>query len=87
MALADFPPNFILTPSTASQPPFPAELTARFPDWPAQDIQSLMADHEDEIMVLNRYIQEADLERRVKEVAELVSSDMTAGAGDEEVVM
>ncbi len=46
-----------------------------------------MADHEDEIKVLNRYIQEADLERRVKEVAELISSDVARGDDDGDVAM
>ena len=35
-----------------------------------------MEDHEDEITVLKRYIGEADLERRIKEAAELVSVDI-----------
>jgi nuclear pore complex protein Nup133 len=72
---------------TASQPPLTAELTARFPDWSAQDIEALMADHGAEIEVLNRYILEADLERRVKEVAELVSNDIANEAEDEDMDM
>ena len=46
-----------------------------------------MADHVDEIAVLERYIQEADLERRIKEVAELISSDIASGGEVDDVVM
>ncbi|WRT63927.1 uncharacterized protein IL334_000854 [Kwoniella shivajii] len=71
----DFPPNFILSPFTASQPPLPAELAARFPSFSAEDIASLMADHENEIELLNRYLGENALEERIREVAELVKND------------
>jgi hypothetical protein len=77
--LADFPRNFILSPFTASQPPLSAELAARFPEWSAGEIELLMKDHEDEIAVLERYIGEAGLEERVKEVAELVRRDVEVG--------
>ena len=72
----DFPRNYILTPAQASSAPLLSELSARFPEWSAQDIQALMEDHEDEIKVLSRYRDEADLERRIKEIAELVSVDI-----------
>jgi nuclear pore complex protein Nup133 len=38
-----------------------------------------MKDHEDEIALLERYIGEAGLEERVKEVAELVRRDVENG--------
>jgi len=44
-----------------------------------------MADHENEIKVLSRYISHADLERRVKEVAELVKLDGEAVDDDIEM--
>ena len=83
----DFPPNFILSPFTAAQPPLPAELAARFPDWSATDVDALMADHRNEIALLKRYIREADLEKRVKEVAELVRGDGEGGDEDGDVEM
>lgn len=84
--LADFPRNFILSPFTASQPPLPAELAARFPEWSAGEIEQLMKDHENEIALLERYIGEAGMEERVKEVAELVRRDAETG-WDEDVSM
>lgn len=38
-----------------------------------------MADHADEIKTLQRYIEEAGLERRVVEAAELVRADLGRG--------
>lgn len=81
-----FPRQFILTPSAALDPPVPAELAARFPDWPAGAISTLLADHEDEITLLNTYIDEADLNRRVREVSELVERDLKSER-DEDVAM
>lgn len=54
-----------------------------------------MRDHQDEISLLERYIDEAGLEARVKEVAELVKRDVelegegeiTAGEGVGDVDM
>jgi nuclear pore complex protein Nup133 len=45
-----------------------------------------MKDYEDEIAVLERYIGEAGLEERVKEVAELVRRDVQDG-WEEDVLM
>ena len=83
----DFPRAFILSPVTSIQPPLSSELSARFPDWPVQDLQALMQDHEDEIRVLNGYITEAGLEERVLEVIELVRSDEAQADGDVDVHM
>nr|XP_019048984.1 hypothetical protein I302_02764 [Kwoniella bestiolae CBS 10118]OCF27914.1 hypothetical protein I302_02764 [Kwoniella bestiolae CBS 10118] len=86
----DFPPNFILSPFTSSQPPLPAELAARFPTFSAEDIAALMEDHENEIETLNRYLSENGLEERIREVAELVKNDIEdekREEGDVDVVM
>ncbi|KAK4686173.1 hypothetical protein P7C73_g3957, partial [Tremellales sp. Uapishka_1] len=71
----DFPRNFILSPYTASQPPLSAELAARFPELSAEEVEGLMADHEDEIRVLRRAIEENGLEARVREIGDLVKAD------------
>ncbi|WVF65992.1 hypothetical protein IAT40_000730 [Kwoniella sp. CBS 6097] len=73
--IKDFPRNLILSPFTSSQPPLLAELAARFPPSTAEEIETLMHDHEKEIDILNRYLRENGLEERVREVAELVKSD------------
>lgn len=87
--LHGFPQSYILSPYTSAQPPLLAELTARFPDRTLQQIEALMADHEEEIRVLERYIEQGGLESRVKEVAELVKRDqgagVVAGRGQEDV--
>nr|XP_019002973.1 uncharacterized protein I203_04767 [Kwoniella mangroviensis CBS 8507]OCF66434.1 hypothetical protein I203_04767 [Kwoniella mangroviensis CBS 8507] len=88
--IKDFPPNFILSPFTSSQPPLPAELAARFPNFSAEDIASLMEDHEKEIEILNRYLGENGLEERIREVAELVKNDLEEEKreeGDVDIVM
>ncbi|EIW66527.1 hypothetical protein TREMEDRAFT_74725 [Tremella mesenterica DSM 1558] len=79
--IKDFPSNYIISPLTATQPPLLAEVAARFPERPAGEIEMLMRDHEDEIRTLQRYMNEAVLEERVKEVVELVRED-TASAED-----
>ncbi|WVQ93625.1 hypothetical protein IAU59_000701 [Kwoniella sp. CBS 9459] len=76
--IKDFPRNLILSPFTSSQPPLLAELAARFPTSTADEVESLMRDHEAEIEALNRYLRENGLEERVREVAELVKSDQEA---------
>lgn len=43
-----------------------------------------MRDHQAEIEVLTRYLTEADLETRVKEVSELVRRDVSEGLEVEE---
>ncbi|WWD09172.1 hypothetical protein V865_007294 [Kwoniella europaea PYCC6329] len=88
--IKDFPPNFILSPFTSTQPPLPAELAARFPTFSAEDIASLMEDHEKEIEILNRYLSENGLEERIREVAELVKNDLEEEKreeGDVDIVM
>ncbi|WWC58351.1 uncharacterized protein I303_100891 [Kwoniella dejecticola CBS 10117] len=88
--IKDFPRNFILSPFTSSQPPLPAELAARFPTFSAEDISALMADHETEIEILNRYLTENGLEERIREVAELVKCDIEdekREEGDVDIVM
>ncbi|WVR03681.1 hypothetical protein IAU60_000676 [Kwoniella sp. DSM 27419] len=91
--IKDFPSNYILSPFTAAQPPLLAELTARFPSLPAGDVEALMADHEREIAMLQRYLEENGLEERVRGIAELVKADKeaedaTEGTGvDGDVVM
>ncbi|WWC66609.1 uncharacterized protein I206_100512 [Kwoniella pini CBS 10737] len=88
--IKDFPRNFILSPFTSSQPPLPTELTARFPTFSAEDISSLMNDHEKEIEILNRYLSENALEERIREVAELVKTDIEdekREEGDVDIVM
>lgn len=60
-------------------------MSARFPDYPGADIETLMADHEAEIDLLRNYMDEAGLERLVKESAELVRrdrADRADGAGE-----
>ncbi|WWC86014.1 uncharacterized protein L201_000885 [Kwoniella dendrophila CBS 6074] len=88
--IKDFPKNFILSPFTSSQPPLPAELAARFPTFSAEDIASLMADHEKEIEIINKYLSENGLEERIREVAELVNTDIEdekREEGDVDIVM
>lgn len=80
----DFPSEYILSPYTASQAPLPIELVARFPEWSTDQIEGLMRDHQAEIEVLTRYLTEADLETRVKEVSELVRRDVSEGLEVEE---
>jgi nuclear pore complex protein Nup133 len=87
---SDFPPSYILTPYNSTLPPTISELSARFPDWPAEDIEALMKDHEDEIQVLEAYLDgNVDLEKRVREVAELVRRDyeMEEGGDDGDIAM
>lgn len=87
--IAGFPQSFIISPYDASTPPYESELSARFPDWPAEKIQALMADHESEIAQLTTYIDQAGLENMVRECAELIRRDEGAEAngGDEDVDM
>ena len=84
--VVDFPPNYILSPLSAIQAPLPTELSARFPDLSASDIEALMNDHMDEIAILTRYIGEAGMEERVTEATELVKADRE-GRWDEDVEM
>lgn len=86
LTISGFPKAFIISPFNASQPPSAAELSATFPEWQAEEIDALMGDHEDEIRVLNDYLQNAGLERKIKEVAELVRRDAN-GEEEEEVEM
>jgi nuclear pore complex protein Nup133 len=81
--LAGFPPTFILSPYNSAQAPRLAELTARFPDRDAAAIEALMADHQDEIRVLEGYLEEVGLEERVKEVARLVKHDAGLPEGED----
>jgi hypothetical protein len=47
-----------------------------------------MRDHEDEITLLKEYLAEGvDLEKRVREVAELVKRDFEAGSEGEDIPM
>lgn len=86
--ISGFPQSFIISPYDASTPPYASELSARFPDYPAADIEALMADHEAEIALLREYIDEAGLERLIKECAELVRRDTAEEAvGDDDVDM
>jgi nuclear pore complex protein Nup133 len=71
-----FPQSYILTPYTAAQAPLRAELTARFPERGPDEIDALERDHGHEIGLLEVYLEDAGLEARVKEVAELVKRDM-----------
>ena len=79
-----FPQSFIISPYDASTPPYALEVSARFPDYPATNVEALMADHEAEIAVLREFIEEAGLERLVKECAELIRRDMAEEADAEE---
>lgn len=81
-----FPQPFVVSPYDASTPPYTTELSARFPDWTSDQIDDLMRDHEVEIERLKGYIEDAGLERLVKECAELVKRDRVA-AKDEDVEM
>ena len=75
--------EYELDPEEASQPPLALELSARFPDWPAEQIEELMRDHEDEISLLSKWV-EAGLPSMMREVKELVRRDAdTAGASDD----
>ncbi|KAK8861724.1 hypothetical protein IAR55_002547 [Kwoniella newhampshirensis] len=82
----DFPRNFILSPHTSCQPPLSAEIAGRFPSYPIDDIAALMEDHEKEISVLRRYLEENGLEERVREVADSVRKDIDLELEEEEDV-
>lgn len=86
LTMTAFPQAFIVSPYDASTPPYNAELSARFPEWTEEEVDQLMVDHETEIATLKGYIDEAGLERLVKECAELVKRDRTIGVdGDVEM--
>jgi hypothetical protein len=84
--LAGFSADYELDPEEAGQPPLAIELSARFPDWRAEDIDALMRDHEDEIAQLARW-RGADLERMIREVKELVRRDVADITEGEDISM
>lgn len=69
----DFPRQFILDPLSALSGPQTEELVARFPHRSPEEIQSLLDEHEAEITLLERYVNEHGLEARAREVGRLVS--------------
>ncbi|KAL7420109.1 hypothetical protein Q5752_005074 [Cryptotrichosporon argae] len=71
----DFPPNYILSPFTATQPPLAAELAARFPARPAAAIARLLDDHAREIATLDALV-ERGLDGWVREIGALAKADM-----------
>ena len=70
----DFPRQFILDPLSALSGPQTEELVARFPHKSPEDIQGLLDEHEAEIALLERYVNEYGLEARAREVGRLVSA-------------
>lgn len=51
------------------------ELSARFSDWPAEDLEALMGDHESEIAQLGS-MRESGIDDMIKEVKELLRRDV-----------
>ncbi|ORX35321.1 Non-repetitive/WGA-negative nucleoporin C-terminal-domain-containing protein [Kockovaella imperatae] len=82
--IEEFPSAYILAPYTCTQAPTPKEVSARLTDYPPSDIAALLLDHDSEIQILERYIEQSDLEQRVKEVAELVRRDVQDEADDDD---
>ena len=66
--------DYELDPEQASQEPLMIELSARFSDWPAEDLEGLMRDHENEIEQLGLW-RENGLDSMIKEVKELLRRD------------
>jgi len=58
------------------------ELSARFSDWTAEDLEALMRDHESEITQLSTW-RENGLDRMIKEVKELIKRDVEAETAEE----
>lgn len=81
LTIKGFSAEYELDPEEAGQPPLAIELSARFPDWTAEEIDHLMQDHRDEIAQLDRW-REAGLERMIREVKELVRRDTQGVAGE-----
>jgi len=63
------------------------ELSARFHDWQADELESLMRDHESEIAQLDLW-RDSGIDGMIKEVKELLRRDMEDDTGVEvDVVM
>jgi hypothetical protein len=63
------------------------ELSARFHDWQAEDLEGLMRDHESEIAQLGLW-RDSGIDEMIKEVKELLRRDMEIDTGAEgDVVM
>jgi hypothetical protein len=63
------------------------ELSARFHDWQAEELEGLMGDHESEIAQLDLW-RDSAIDEMIKEVKELLRRDMEIDTGAEgDVVM
>jgi hypothetical protein len=81
------PADYELDPEQASQEPLMIELSARFHDWQADDLEGLMRDHESEIAQLGLW-RESGIDEMIREVKELMRRDMEGEIGAEvDVVM
>jgi hypothetical protein len=81
------PADYELDPEQASQEPLMIELSARFHDWQAEDLEGLMRDHESEIAQLGLW-RESGIDEMIRQVMELMRRDMEGEIGAEvDVVM
>lgn len=81
------PADYELNPEQASQEPSMIELSARFHDWQAEELEGLMRDHESEIAQLGLW-RDNGIAEMIKEVKELLRRDMEVDPGVEvDIVM
>ena len=81
------PADYELDPEQASQEPLMIELSARFHDWQADELEGLMRDHESEIAQLGVW-RDSGIDAMIKEVKELMRRDMDVDpAAEVDVVM
>jgi len=79
--------DYELDPQQASQEPLMIELSARFHDWQADELEGLMRDHESEIAQLGVW-RDSGIDAMIKEVKELMRRDMDVDpAAEVDVVM
>jgi len=69
------PADYELDPEQASHEPLMIELSARFHDWQADELEGLMRDHESEIAQLGVW-RDSGIDAMIKEVKELMRRDM-----------
>jgi len=69
------PADYELDPEQASQEPLMIELSARFHDWQADELEGLMRDHESEVAQLGVW-RDNGIDAMIKEVKELIRRDM-----------
>jgi nuclear pore complex protein Nup133 len=75
------PADYELSPEQASQEPLMIELSARFNDWQAEDLEGLMSDHQSEIAQLGLW-RDSGLDDMIKEVKELMRRDTEVNTVD-----